>query len=90
MVNKTFGLLFYLKKSKQYETGPFPIYLRLTVDGRRAEVAAKRRCEDLGRWNTAAGRMTGSKEATKILNHIWIFCKAKSMRRTKICCRTGR
>lgn len=68
MVNKTFGLLFYLKKPKQYEKGALPIYLRLTVDGRRAEVATKRSCEAPEKWNSAAGRMTGNKEAIKILN----------------------
>jgi hypothetical protein len=68
MVNKTFGLLFYLKKPKNYKTGPLPIYLRLTVDGKRAEVATKRLCDDPKKWNTSAGRMTGSKEATKTVN----------------------
>lgn len=68
MVNKTFGLLFYLKKSKNYQKSPLPIYLRLTVDGKRAEVATKRLCDDPQKWNASSGRMTGSKEATKILN----------------------
>lgn len=68
MVNKTFGLLFYLKKPRKYQKGSLPIYLRLTVDGKRSEIATKRRCDDPGRWNAAAGRMTGNKEAIKILN----------------------
>lgn len=68
MVNKTFGLLFYLKKPKKYRNGPLPIYLRLTLDGKRVEVATKRLCDDSQKWNAGSGKMVGSKEATKILN----------------------
>jgi hypothetical protein len=28
-----YTLLFYLKKPKNYESGPMPIYMRITVDG---------------------------------------------------------
>ena len=74
MVSKTFGLLFYLKKPKNYVKGPVPIYLRITVDGKRAEMATKRLCDDLGKWNAASGRMTESKEAIKTLNtHLYHF-----------------
>ena len=50
-----FSLLFYLKKPKNYQTGPVPVYLRITVAGKRTEVATGRECEP-GRWNAAAGR----------------------------------
>ncbi len=59
--------LFYLKKPKNYTSGPIPVYLRLTVNGLRAEVTTGRTCEP-GRWNAAAGRATGTREATKVLN----------------------
>ncbi|TXK21990.1 site-specific integrase [Pontibacter qinzhouensis] len=62
-----FNLLFYLKKPKNYQTGPVPVYLRITVAGKRAEVATGRECEP-SRWNTAAGRASGTKEAVKLLN----------------------
>jgi hypothetical protein len=32
-----FSLLFYLKKSKNYQNGPVAIYMRITVDGKRSE-----------------------------------------------------
>ncbi|HEU4903035.1 MAG TPA: hypothetical protein VFT06_09590, partial [Flavisolibacter sp.] len=41
---------------------------RPTVNGKRSEVATKRRREDPGKWCVAADTVTGSKEATKILN----------------------
>jgi Arm DNA-binding domain len=59
--------LFYLKKPRNYTSGPIPVYLRLTVNGLRAEVTTGRTCEP-GRWNAAAGRATGTREATKVLN----------------------
>lgn len=68
MMSKTFGLLFYLKKPKNYQKGSLPIYLRLTVDGKRVEISTKRMCADPQKWNTSAGRMNGNKEAVKSLN----------------------
>ncbi|MFS8083711.1 MAG: Arm DNA-binding domain-containing protein, partial [Ginsengibacter sp.] len=31
----SFSLLFHLRKPKGYKSGPLPIYLRITVDGKR-------------------------------------------------------
>ena len=33
-----FSLLFYLKKQKNYENGVMPLYLRIIIDGPRAEI----------------------------------------------------
>jgi len=62
-----FSLLFYLKKPKNYVKGVVPIYLRITVDGKRAELCTSRECEP-ELWNTKAGHMAGTKEETKTLN----------------------
>ena len=35
MKTKNFNLFFYLKKVKGYESGSMPIYLRISVDGKR-------------------------------------------------------
>jgi site-specific recombinase XerD len=67
MVSKTMGVLFFLKKPQQYQQGVQPIYLRITVDGKRAELSVKRECEP-SKWNGRAGRALGNKEATKSLN----------------------
>jgi hypothetical protein len=67
MVNKNFKLLFYLKKPKGYRSGTCPIYLRVTVDGQRFEVAMKRECEP-EKWNISAGRKIGQKEDVRSLN----------------------
>ncbi|TDH19778.1 site-specific integrase [Segetibacter sp. 3557_3] len=66
-MNSNFSLLFYLKKPKNYTAGPVPIYLRITVDGKRAEISAGRECDPL-RWNSKASRLIGTKEEVKSLN----------------------
>ncbi len=67
MLDKSFGLLFYLKKPKHYGKGPIPIYLRITVDGISKELSTKRSC-DPNRWNPSAERVSGTKEDAKALN----------------------
>jgi len=63
----TFSLLFYLKKPKTYEDGPIPIYLRITVNGKRAETTAGRECAPSA-WNSKTGRFRGTKEEIKSFN----------------------
>ncbi|WP_083996890.1 Arm DNA-binding domain-containing protein [Chryseobacterium sp. BLS98] len=41
-MNKTFNLLFFIKKNKIRTNGSAPIYLRITIDGKVAEIPAKR------------------------------------------------
>lgn len=62
-----FSLLFYLKKQKNYAKGPAPVYMRITVAGKRAEVTASREC-DPDKWNAHAGRANGTKEEARTLN----------------------
>jgi site-specific recombinase XerD len=63
----TFSLLFYLKKPKNYQNGPMPVYLRITVNGQRSETTAGRECEP-AQWNSTAGRLKGTKEEVKSFN----------------------
>jgi hypothetical protein len=44
MVDKSFSLLFYLKKPKDYVKGKVSIYMRIDVDGIRREITSKRKC----------------------------------------------
>ena len=67
MLEKSFSLLFYLKKPKNYLKGTMPIYLRITVDGIPKEIYTGRQC-DPDRWNANAGRCNGTKEDAKSLN----------------------
>jgi site-specific recombinase XerD len=67
MLEKSFSLLFYLKKPKNYLKGMMPIYLRITVDGIPKEISTGRQCDPI-RWNINAGRCIGTKEDAKSLN----------------------
>jgi site-specific recombinase XerD len=62
-----FSLLFYIRKQTNYKSGPVAIYLRITVAGKRAEMATGREC-DPARWNNKAGRGTGTKDDIRTLN----------------------
>lgn len=76
MLDKSFGLLFYLKKPKNYQKGEIPIYLRITVDGTPKELSVKRTC-DPARWNPHARRASGTKEDVKTLNNYLDTYQAK-------------
>ncbi|MNK91140.1 Tyrosine recombinase XerD [compost metagenome] len=62
-----FHLLYYLRKQKVYKGGPRAIYMRITVDGKRAEMSIGRKCE-FDKWNSSAGRAIGTKEDVRTLN----------------------
>lgn len=85
----SFSLLFYLKKPKNYTKGAVPVYLRITVDGKRAELATSRECEPR-LWNTKAGHMTGTKEETKNFNVYLDKMKAGITAAHPIMCRRWR
>lgn len=73
---KAFHHIFFLKKPKEYEKGPVPIYLRITVDGKRAEVSIKRKVDPI-KWISNRGRMKGSTEIVKKFNAYLIFLESK-------------
>ncbi len=62
-----FSLLFYLKKPKNYVSGPVPIYIRITVNGERAETTSNREC-DPNLWNSYSGRLKGTTENIRSFN----------------------
>lgn len=83
-----FSVLFYLKKPKNYVKGAVPIYLRVTVEGKRAEISASRECEP-GLWNTKAGHMAGTKEEAKTLNAYLDRMKAEVTASHTLLCSEG-
>ncbi|MCQ6957338.1 site-specific integrase [Mucilaginibacter aquariorum] len=67
MLEKSLGLMFFLKKPQDYVEGLVSIYLRITVDGVRKEMSTKR-FWDPEKWNAKANRAIGNKEESKNLN----------------------
>lgn len=66
-MSTNYSLLFYLKKPKNYVSGPVPIYMRITVDGIPKEVSIGRSV-DPSRWRPKANRAAGTKEESRTLN----------------------
>jgi len=66
-MNKTFNLLFFIKKSKIKANGTAPIYLRITIDGKPKEIASKR-CIQPEKWDNKLQKVSGSSEEAKSLN----------------------
>ena len=68
-MNKTLKVLFFLRTRTSYVNGPAPIYMRVTVEGERFEMATQREV-DPEKWDNKAGRMVNSKkESTRQLNY---------------------
>src|SRR6187399_153961 len=68
-MNKTMKVLFFLRTRTSYVSGPAPIYMRVTVEGERFEMATQREA-DPERWDSKAGRLIKSKkESTRELNY---------------------
>lgn len=66
-MNKTFSLLFYLKKSKVDAQGKIAIYLRITVDGQRKEISVKRKIEK-EKWCSISNKAIGRTPDIRELN----------------------
>jgi integrase len=67
MLEKSLGLMFFLKKPQDYVEGLVTVYLRITVDGVPKEMSTKR-IWDPSRWNAKANRAVGTKEDVRNLN----------------------
>lgn len=68
MQRNYFTVLFFLKKSKLLKNGEAPICMRITINGKRAEVQIKRSI-DVTKWNTQKNaRLAGEKKYQEI-NH---------------------
>ena len=66
-MNKTFNLLFFVKKSKIKADGTVPIYLRITIDGIPKEIASKRNILP-EKWDNKLQKVSGNTEQVKTLN----------------------
>lgn len=64
---ETFSLLFFIRKNKTNKDGKAPVYLRVTANGKRIEIAIKRWI-DTTRWSSAKGYANGTGSDCKALN----------------------
>ncbi|MFC2090898.1 site-specific integrase [Bacteroidota bacterium] len=63
----SFAILFYIRNDKPKSTGEVPIFMRLTVNGRRSEMAIHRYV-DPEKWNKSGGYAKGTKQEIRELN----------------------
>ena len=63
----SFHHIFFLKKPKTYSDGSIPIYLRFTVDGKRAETSINK-VVDPAKWIAKGGRLSGHGEEVRKFN----------------------
>ncbi len=63
----TFSLLPLIRKSKNAEQSEWPIFLRVTVDGKAVEISTKQSIEP-SQWNKQKGRARGNSERARIIN----------------------
>ena len=67
MARKTFGLLFYIRRDKTNKKGEAPVFMRLTINGERADASIKRFIEPHA-WNSAKGKANEKSRGGKDLN----------------------
>ncbi|GEO08703.1 site-specific integrase [Segetibacter aerophilus] len=65
--NHTFSLLSYIRRDKANKDSLAPVYLRITLDGKRAEISTKTFVDPL-KWNAAKGRLKSAFQDSKRLN----------------------
>jgi len=66
-MSKTFHHIFFLKKPKNYLKGPVPVYLRITISGKRAEISINKKANPR-KWLSNPGRMKGKDEVVRKFN----------------------
>ncbi len=72
--SNTFSISFYQRVDKIDKSGEAPIYMRITINGERAEIAVNRRF-DAKRWES--GRLIGAKNDAKLLQKYLDSLKTK-------------
>ncbi len=79
MERNYFSILFFIKRTKLLKNGEAPICLRITVNGKRAEVQIKRSVE-VNKWNSQKECATGRDNKTLELNHYLETVRTKILR----------
>lgn len=76
MKQKTFCVLFFLKKNRIKANGEAPLYVRITVNGRYVEISVKRSVP-VNLWDQAKGKVTGKNKISSEINLFLESVRAK-------------
>lgn len=66
-ITQTFSILIWANKAKATNDG-LPLFARITVDGKRAEISLKRKV-DPNNWNAKTGQLDGKGEEVRATNN---------------------
>ena len=75
-MNNSFSLLFYIKKCKADSNGKANIYLRITLNGQRAELSIRRKVL-VDNWNTDSSKVRGNSADSQEINRYITTIKNK-------------
>lgn len=75
-MENSLSLLFYIKKSKADSSGQANIYLRITVNGKRAELSIRRKIH-VDHWNVEISQSRGNSTASQEINRLMTNIKSK-------------
>ena len=76
MKRQTLAILFYLRHDKANTLSQVPVYMRITVNGRRSEMAIQRTVNP-EKWNNEGGFAKGTKKETRDLNEYLDLLRSK-------------
>ena len=76
MQRNYFSILFFIRRTRLLKNGEAPIGLRITVNGRRAELQIKRSVPEK-QWNAAKGCAIGKDRKTLELNQYLEMVRTK-------------
>ncbi len=63
----TFSILFFLQKNKATLDGKAPIYARITVNGKRAQISIQRKVL-LEKWDSTTAKLKGTSAESRTIN----------------------
>lgn len=66
-MNTKITTLFYVKKSKTNSKGLVPIYLRITIEGKRFELTTGKLIE-ISKWSAEQKKVKGNSEEARSIN----------------------
>lgn len=76
MERATFSVSFFVKRTKKLKDGTLPIFVRITVNGQRAEFGLQESV-NLNQWNSFQKRKAGNSSSSKYLNSLFDHVKIK-------------
>jgi site-specific recombinase XerD len=74
--NQSFSILFWLNKNRPNASGEFPIYMRVTVAGKRVEISLQRFINAIN-WDQAGQRVRNKAEGSAVINSFLDLSKGK-------------